>query len=379
MGSQQHDLPAGVAVRLSEPRPHHDHADQCICGRQHQRRTAFRWTRASIFTAPSTRSACTRPIRSRWANLAFTASGRYNRTSHRQYRSSAAGDGWIARIAQRPKCFRSLQSGGRRHVHRFALRDCRTSATAKAAARRPPSNWVAPIPTSPAICPMRWSAIRRSSRWSPGHSKPVCAARWKTTCAGAWAGSAEKTTTIFCSWHPSRPASAISLNFGQTRRQGVEVKHQRPDSSISPSEAITRFWTQPIKAPRRLTAAAIAPMMEVWEWTATLRCSPATAFRRFPGISSRRIVEYQPTTKISVDLDFDAVGRSFARGNENNLDQPDGMLLPRTRVFPRLRSREPRSALPGAKADCSFSSRSTTCSITATTRPRSLAPSPLRQ
>jgi len=33
--------------------------------------------------------------------------------------------------------------------------------------------------------------------------------------------------------------------------------------------------------------------------------------------------EYQPTSKISVDLDFLAVGCSFARGNENNLDQPD--------------------------------------------------------
>ena len=26
-----------------------------------------------------------------------------------------------------------------------------------------------------------------------------------------------------------------------------------------------------------------------------------------------------------MDLDFDAVGRSFARGNENNQDQPDGV------------------------------------------------------
>jgi outer membrane receptor protein involved in Fe transport len=35
--------------------------------------------------------------------------------------------------------------------------------------------------------------------------------------------------------------------------------------------------------------------------------------------------EYQATSKLSVDLDFVAVGRSFARGNENNLDQPDGV------------------------------------------------------
>ena len=34
--------------------------------------------------------------------------------------------------------------------------------------------------------------------------------------------------------------------------------------------------------------------------------------------------DYQPTAKLHFDLDFRAVSRSFARGNENNLDQPDG-------------------------------------------------------
>ncbi len=36
-------------------------------------------------------------------------------------------------------------------------------------------------------------------------------------------------------------------------------------------------------------------------------------------------VDYQPTAKILVDLDFIVTGRSFARGNENNLDQSDGV------------------------------------------------------
>jgi outer membrane receptor protein involved in Fe transport len=35
--------------------------------------------------------------------------------------------------------------------------------------------------------------------------------------------------------------------------------------------------------------------------------------------------QYEPTSKIGVDLDFNAVGRSLARGNENNLDKPDGV------------------------------------------------------
>ena len=35
--------------------------------------------------------------------------------------------------------------------------------------------------------------------------------------------------------------------------------------------------------------------------------------------------DYQPTSKVNVDLDFRAVSRSFARGNENNQDKPDGV------------------------------------------------------
>ena len=34
--------------------------------------------------------------------------------------------------------------------------------------------------------------------------------------------------------------------------------------------------------------------------------------------------DYQPIAKLNIDLDFRAVSRSFARGNENNLYQPDG-------------------------------------------------------
>jgi outer membrane receptor protein involved in Fe transport len=34
---------------------------------------------------------------------------------------------------------------------------------------------------------------------------------------------------------------------------------------------------------------------------------------------------YDPTPKIDLDLDFLAVSRSYARGNENNLDKPDGV------------------------------------------------------
>ncbi len=52
---------------------------------------------------------------------------------------------------------------------------------------------------------------------------------------------------------------------------------------------------------------------------------PGDHIPQIPRNIFKAFLEYQPITKLSVDLDFDAVGRSFARGNENNLDQPDGI------------------------------------------------------
>ena len=53
---------------------------------------------------------------------------------------------------------------------------------------------------------------------------------------------------------------------------------------------------------------------------------PGDRIPQMPRNILKAYAEYQPASKISIDLDFDAVGRSFrARGNENNLDQPDGV------------------------------------------------------
>jgi outer membrane receptor protein involved in Fe transport len=39
----------------------------------------------------------------------------------------------------------------------------------------------------------------------------------------------------------------------------------------------------------------------------------------------KAFADYQPTKKLSLDLDFVAVSTSYARGNENNQSQPDGV------------------------------------------------------
>jgi outer membrane receptor protein involved in Fe transport len=52
---------------------------------------------------------------------------------------------------------------------------------------------------------------------------------------------------------------------------------------------------------------------------------PGDQIPQMPRNILKAYAEYQATSKISIDLDFEATGRSFARGNENNLDQPDGV------------------------------------------------------
>ena len=47
-----------------------------------------------------------------------------------------------------------------------------TRDSRKAAARRRPSNWAAPIRARPAVCPILCPPIRRCSRWSPTPGKP---------------------------------------------------------------------------------------------------------------------------------------------------------------------------------------------------------------
>ena len=77
---------------------------------------------------------------------------------------------------------------------------------------------------------------------------------------------------------------------------------------------------------------------------------PGDHIPQIPQNIFKAYAEYQPTSKLSIDLDFDAVGRSFARGNENNLDQPDGVYYLGPGFSPGYGVCESGSALSSAEA-----------------------------
>lgn len=52
---------------------------------------------------------------------------------------------------------------------------------------------------------------------------------------------------------------------------------------------------------------------------------PGDFIPQIPRNMLKAYADFQPVKKFSVDLDFIATGRTYARGNENNLDKPDGV------------------------------------------------------
>ena len=56
-----------------------------------------------------------------------------------------------------------------------------------------------------------------------------------------------------------------------------------------------------------------------------IQFTPGDRIPQIPRHSFKAYANYDPTSRLDVDLDFVAVSSSFARGSENNQDQPDGI------------------------------------------------------
>ncbi len=113
-------------------------------------------------------------------------------------------------------------------------------------------------------------------------------------------------------------------NFGQTRRQGVEV------------DLNTHFWRVTLGGGYTFLDATYQSSETVDGSSNSTNDSGAPGFDgniqiqpgdRIPLIPQHLLKAYadiQATSKLSVDLGMTAVSSSYARGNENNLDQPNG-------------------------------------------------------
>jgi outer membrane receptor protein involved in Fe transport len=116
-------------------------------------------------------------------------------------------------------------------------------------------------------------------------------------------------------------------NFGQTRRQGIElgvngrVKRLGFGGGYTFLDA-TYQSTESLDGSSNSTndsALAGAPGMD-----GTIQVHPGDRLPLIPRQMLKAFADVAVTAKASVDLDLIGVSSSFARGNENNLDQPDG-------------------------------------------------------
>jgi outer membrane receptor protein involved in Fe transport len=117
-------------------------------------------------------------------------------------------------------------------------------------------------------------------------------------------------------------------NFGKTRRQGIEASISGHIRKLTLGGNYT-FLAATYQSPQVVDGASNSSNASAQAGVPgiddNITIQPGDYIPQIPQNMLKAYAEYQPTPKISFDLDFVAVGRSYARGNENNQDVPDGV------------------------------------------------------
>ena len=113
-------------------------------------------------------------------------------------------------------------------------------------------------------------------------------------------------------------------NFGQTRRQGAQVDISTQIRQFTLGSNYT-FLHATYESAQVVNGGSNSSNNAGPGLPGTVSLVPGDRIPLIPSNSFKAYIEYQPASKISIDVDFIATGRSYARGNENNLSQPDGV------------------------------------------------------
>jgi outer membrane receptor protein involved in Fe transport len=113
-------------------------------------------------------------------------------------------------------------------------------------------------------------------------------------------------------------------NFGQTRRQGAEANISGRVGKFNLGGNYT-FLGATYQSPEIIDGLSNSSNDAGQGIDGNIAIQPGDQIPQVPRNILKAFAEYQPTAKISVALDFQAVGRSFASGYENNQDQPYGI------------------------------------------------------
>jgi outer membrane receptor protein involved in Fe transport len=118
-------------------------------------------------------------------------------------------------------------------------------------------------------------------------------------------------------------------NFGKTRRQGVEASAMAHLRNLDAGAQYT-FLEATYQSPQTLGApanssnsVALAGFRGVSEG-GTINIVAGNHIPQIPQQMFKLYADYHPLKKLAVNADFQALGSSYVRGNENNQHQPDG-------------------------------------------------------
>lgn len=114
-------------------------------------------------------------------------------------------------------------------------------------------------------------------------------------------------------------------NFGKTRRQGLEVKGSATFGRLSLSASYTYLdatyrSSEVVGGSANSTNDAVAPGFE-----GSIAITPGDRIPLIPHHLFKAAAQWTLVPQVSVNLDMIAASGVYARGNENNLHQPDGV------------------------------------------------------
>jgi len=154
--------------------------------------------------------------------------------------------------------------------------------------------------------------------WEAGVRGSLETLRW----SAGWFRAENKNDILFVS--SQQTGFGYFTNFGQTRREGAELTLSRRFQKFTLGGNYT-FLNATYQSVQTVDGHASSANDAGAGIDGNITVQPGDRIPQTPRNILKAYGEYQATPKISLDLDFVAVGRSYARGNENNLDQPDGI------------------------------------------------------
>lgn len=117
-------------------------------------------------------------------------------------------------------------------------------------------------------------------------------------------------------------------NFGQTRREGMEVHLSSRIRRITLGGNYT-FVAASYQSPEEVDGSSNSTNDSTSGgapgFDGVIRIQPGDQIPLVPHHMFKAFADFQATKKLAMDIDFSALSRSYARGNENNLSQPDGI------------------------------------------------------